>query len=412
MAIDLTTLFSPYVDELFTTESKAAALTNTDFTFDGAKTVKIRKVMTSPMNDYGRNGPAAGNWSRFGAISELDTLPETFTLSKDRSFTFSIDKLNEDETNGALSGATALARQLREVVVPEVDTYTLGKIIAGAGTTISGALTTSNIYQKIVEAGKVLDDHEVPEIGRVLVVTPATLLLMKQNPTIVMETDIGSETVRSGEMGLLDGMTVLRVPANRLPSGFGFMIVHPSANVGVEKLAEYRIHPDPPGISGSLVEGRIVYDCFTLDAKRFGVYVFMDTSSPSGDFGPLNVSAEISADTDLLGKSVTDLQRDITVGNGEIVGMLKFVPDYSSAGYTGNEQSGFFLALHTTCEGADSITTELIGGTHGEVTLDSDGLTITRISDVENQSIRFTATKGSVTITRTFRLTGLILKAG
>lgn len=412
MAIDLTTRFEPYVDELFTTESKTALLTNRDFTFDGAKSVKIRKVQTSPMNDYGRNGPAEGNWSRYGAISELNTLVETFTLSKDRSFTFSVDKLNEDETNGAVSSATALARQLREVVVPEVDTYILGKIIAGAGTTISGALTASNIYQKIIEAGKVMDDHEVPEIGRVLVVTPATLLLMKQNQTIVMETDVGSATVRSGEIGLLDGMTVLRVPANRLPSGFGFMIVHSSANVGVEKLAEYRVHADPPGISGSLVEGRIVYDCFTLDAKRYGVYVFMDTGSASDDFGPMVVSADIDPATDLLGKSVTDLQSDVTVGNGEIIGKLKYVTDYSSAGYTGDEKAGFFLALHTTCEGADSITTELIGGKHGEKTLDSDGLTITRISDVENQSIRFTATKGSVTITRTFRLTDLILKAG
>lgn len=284
MAIDLTTRFLSYVDELFTTESKSALLTNKDFTFDGAHTVKIRKVSTSAMNDYGRTGPAEGNWSRYGVPNDLNTDAETFTLRKDRSFTFVIDKLDENETNGAVQAASALARQLREVVVPEVDTYTLGKIVAGAGTTTSKVLTTENIYTEIIAANKVLDDNEVPETGRVLVVTPDTHLLMKKNTTIVMATDNGGEVVRSGVVGMLDGMTILKVPANRLPANFGFMIAHPAANVGVEKLADYRVHSDPPGISGSLVEGRIVYDCFTLDAKEKAVYVHLD-KAPDEDPG-------------------------------------------------------------------------------------------------------------------------------
>lgn len=276
MAIDLTTRFDPYVDEAFTTESKSALLTNKDFTFDGANTVKIRKVATSEMTDYGRNGDLSSRWSRFGTPSELNTTPETFTLSKDRAFTFVVDKLDENETDGAVAAASALARQLREVVIPEVDTYTLGKIISGAGTTVSEELTAENVYEAIIDANKALDDAEAPEAGRVLVVTPATLLLMKKNSTIAMETDVGSEIVRSGVVAMLDGLTVLKVPESRLPEGFGFMIAHPVANVGVEKLADYRVHADPPGISGSLVEGRIVYDCFTLDAKKKAVYVHMN----------------------------------------------------------------------------------------------------------------------------------------
>lgn len=285
MAIELTTRFLPYVDELFTTESKSALLTNRDFTFDGAHTVKIRKVSTSAMTDYGRTGPAQGNWSRFGAPSDLNATPETFTLRKDRSFTFIVDKLDNDETKGAVAAASALARQLREVVVPEVDTYTLGKIVEGAGTTVSKVLTVENIYTEIIAANKALDDVEAPEAGRVLVVTPSTLLLMKQNSTIVMATDTGSATVRNGVIGMLDGMTILKVPESRLPDDFGFMIAHPCANVGVEKLADYRIHADPPGISGSLVEGRIVYDCFTLDAKKKAVYVHMDKALAEEDAG-------------------------------------------------------------------------------------------------------------------------------
>ena len=288
MAIELTTKFLPYVDELFTTESKAAVLTNRDFTFDGAHSVKIRKVSTSEMTDYGRTGPAEGNWSRFGSPADLNVTPETFTLSRDRSFSFIIDKLDENETDGALSPASALARQLREVVVPEVDTYTLAKIAAGAGTVQFKALSSTNIYNEIIAANKILDDYNVPESGRVLVVTPETLLKMKGNSMIVMATNAGSETVRNGVIGMLDGMTVLKVPASRLPAGFGFMIAHPVATVGVEKLADYRIHADPPGISGSLVEGRIVYDAFVLDNKKYAIFVNMavtytEVAEPTGN---------------------------------------------------------------------------------------------------------------------------------
>ncbi len=64
MAIELVTKYLPYVDEQFTTESKKELLTNKDFSFKGAKTVKVYKISTGKMNDYGRSGPNEGEWSR------------------------------------------------------------------------------------------------------------------------------------------------------------------------------------------------------------------------------------------------------------------------------------------------------------------------------------------------------------
>ena len=56
MAIELVTKYQPYVDEIFTTESKKSLLTNQDFTWTGAHTVKVYKVSTAGMTDYGRGG--------------------------------------------------------------------------------------------------------------------------------------------------------------------------------------------------------------------------------------------------------------------------------------------------------------------------------------------------------------------
>ena len=273
MAINLVTKFQPYVDEQFSTESKKSLLTNQDLTWTGAHTIKVYKITTSAMNDYGRSGPAQGNWSRYGAVAALDATTEEFTLKKDRSFTFAIDKLDTDETAAQLAAASALARQNREVVIPEVDSYTYGVICANAGHKPEAkTLTATNIYAEILAASQALDDTEVPETGRVLAVTPAIYALMKKCKDIVMETDVGNELRLKGVIGILDGMSVQKIPANRLPAGLGFLAVHPCATVAPVKLEDYTVHENPPGISGSLVEGRICYDAFVLDNKAKAIY--------------------------------------------------------------------------------------------------------------------------------------------
>lgn len=273
MAIDLVTQYLPYVDELFTTESKKSLLTNQDLSWTGAHTIKVYKVTTASMNDYGRSGPAEGEWSRYGRVQGLDATTEEFTLKKDRSFTFAIDKLDKDETGGQLAAASALARQVREVVIPEVDTYVYGIMSAGAGQKPAAvALTADNIYTEIIKASNALDNEEVPETGRIIVVTPDVYLLMKQCKDIVMETDIGNDLRLKGVISNLDGANVIKVPKKRLPADFGFMIAHPVACVAPTKLEDYKTHQDPPGISGELVEGRICYDAFVLENKAKAIY--------------------------------------------------------------------------------------------------------------------------------------------
>ena len=286
MAIELVTKFLPYVDETFAAESKKSLLTNQDFNWTGANTVKVYKISTGSMNDYGRSGASGSNWSRYGEVESLDATTEAFTLSKDRSFTFAIDTLDSDETGQMLEAASALARQLREVVIPEVDTHVYKKMTDGAGTKVTEVtLTEDNIYDEIIKANKVMDDAEVPEAGRLIVVTPEVYVLMKKCPDIVMETEIGNDLRLKGVVSNLDGANVLKVPAVRLPSNFGFMVCHPCATVAPEKLASYNTHLNPPGINGQLVEGRIVYDAFVLDNKKKAIYYLQNKPAVSQSSG-------------------------------------------------------------------------------------------------------------------------------
>ena len=238
------------------------------------------------MNDYGRNVKLGSDglqtvvYSRYGSVEDLDATVEELTLKKDRSFTFVIDKLDQDETAQQLQAASALSRQQREVVIPEIDKYVYGVMTEGAGTKPAAVkLTATNIYTEILKASNALDNAEIPEDNRVILVTPDTYVLMKQCKDIVMETNIGNDMRLKGVVSNLDGALVVKVPAVRLPAGFGFMMAHPSATVAPVKLEDYKMHSNPPGISGALVEGRICYDAFVLDNKKLGIYYQANSAS-------------------------------------------------------------------------------------------------------------------------------------
>ena len=277
MAITLAEKFSPLVDERFAAESKSSIVTNKDYDFIGSKSIKIYSVGTADMNNYGRNtaiGTGEGQViSRYGVIEDLSADVQEVTMEKDRSFTFTIDKMDEDETLGALNAGSALARQIREKVMPEVDTYTYAKMAAKAGkTTDATAITKENAYEEIVKGNEYLDDHMVSFEGRVLVCTPAFYAALKQDSNAVLETEMGQDMRIKGVIANMDGVAIQKVPSRFLPEKQNFILAHPVATTQAIKLAEYKVNTNPQGVSGTLVEGRVYYTAFVRDNKKDAIY--------------------------------------------------------------------------------------------------------------------------------------------
>lgn len=276
MAIDLVSKFSPLVDEKFAAESKTSLVVNQDYDFIGTHSIKIYSVNTAAMNDYGRN-TAIGNGegqvlSRYGIIEDLATDTQEVSMERDRSFTFVIDKMDEDETLGALNAGAALARQLREVVIPEVDKYTFAKIAANAGTSKTETITKDNAYTSLIAGNEVMDESFVPTEGRVATVTPAFYSLLKQDKGAVLETEIGQNMRIRGVVSNMDGLVIQKVPSSFLPEKQNFLITHRVATTQAIKLAEYKVRNDVPFMSGSLVEGRIYYTAFVRNNKKKAIY--------------------------------------------------------------------------------------------------------------------------------------------
>jgi N4-gp56 family major capsid protein len=271
MAVNLASKYSDKVDERFKLKSLTEAATHQDYDWDGVKTVNIYNVSTVAMNDYARTG--AG---RYGTAAELDDTVTPFTLAKDRSFTFTIDQGNRKDSMNIREAGKALARQNDEVVVPEIDVYRLTKwdaaAAANAGVPTATNITASNAYSSFLTATAYFDDNKVPQDGRVAFVTPRFYNFIKQDPTFLKASDTGQNMLINGQVGEVDGVKLVKMPTTYFPAKTPFIIVHKSAMCAPKKLQDYKIHENPPGINGNLVEGRIYYDAFVLPSRVKAIY--------------------------------------------------------------------------------------------------------------------------------------------
>lgn len=268
MSINYAERYSTKIDERFKIGAVTTPAVNNDYDFVGVKTVKVYSIPTTTMNDYARTG--AG---RYGTPEDLGNNLQELTLTRDRSFTFTIDRGDYNDTMMVNAAGQALQRQIDEVVIPELDIYRLSKMAANAGKTATGALTKTNAYEAFLDAGVELTNKKVPSAGRIAYVTPEYYKLIKLDEAFIKSTEIAQNMLLKGQIGQVDGVPLILVPGSYLPEHTSFIVTNKIATVAPVKLSEYKVHDNPPGINGWLVEGRVYYDAFVLDNKKTAIYV-------------------------------------------------------------------------------------------------------------------------------------------
>ncbi len=278
--IHFNTKFAEKIQSCFVEESIVAGRLSTDYDFDGAKTVKILTPLTIPMTDYNRGASA----NRYGTPVEMQDIIQELTLSQDKSFSMTIDKGNLEDQAFTKKAAAMLLLQVSERAIPEMDTYIL-KNLAQKGGVVTGSATAcskDNICGLISAATQQLDDAEVPQNDRTLFVNAAVYAMLKHSDEFLAIESIARDAIRRGQVGTYDNMDVVKVPKKRWPEFVNFMVVHKGAATAPVKLSETHIHNNPPGISGSLLEGRQYYDLFVFGVKCEGIYVHVDTGASKG----------------------------------------------------------------------------------------------------------------------------------
>jgi len=270
MAVNLAQKYERKVDEAFKKASFTTPLVNNDYNFDGVDTIKVYRIPTVALNNYSRTGT-----SRYGNPDELQDEVDTYQLSTDKSFTFTIDKGNNQDQLNVKDAGRALKREIDQVIVPTQDKQVISVIGAAAvanGQVGTGAISKANAYEKFLDGQEVLDNKLVPTEGRVALVNTSFYKAIKLDSSFTKTGDMATKLSYKGLVGEIDGVPVIKVPSSYMPTNCEFIITHPVATINPKKLTDYKIHRDPPGINGNLVEGRVRYDTFVLKGKKDAIY--------------------------------------------------------------------------------------------------------------------------------------------
>ncbi len=277
MAVNYALKYASEVDERFRLGSLTAALINNHFDWLGVKTVKVFSRDLATLNDYKTTGS-----NRYGTPDELGNTEQEMTVTQDKSFTYTIDAASEQDTNGTMEAAATLRENIDNLVIPAMDAYRLGVLVAKAPTEgsvskkshiITNAVTKTNAYEEFLACQEVLDDDKAPLGGRIVVVTPGYLNKIKLDEHFTKWGDMATQIAINGIAGEIDGVPTIKVPTSYLPEGVDFVITNPIAMPAPVKLQEFKINYNAPGISGALVEARVRYDAFVLDKKADAIAV-------------------------------------------------------------------------------------------------------------------------------------------
>ena len=180
---------------------------------------------------------SVSNYTVGGGVNYQVPTPDVqeLIIDKGKYFAFQINDVLEYQAKPDLMDmfAADAAEQMRIAIDSNViyNTFTQGAA-ANKGATAgakSGAynmgtdaspvtLTAANVVQKVLELASILDEQNVPETERWLVIDPATRALLFQSQLAkVYETGDSTSPVRNGKIGTIDRFTVY--VSNQLPKG-------------------------------------------------------------------------------------------------------------------------------------------------------------------------------------------------
>ena len=282
MTQNLASKYSSKVDERFKLGSLTTGLTNQDYEWNGVNSIYVYSINTAPLNNYSTSGA-----SRYGTPAELDDTITNYAINQDKAFTFTIDRKFEQDQMGVKAAGAALAREIDEVITPYIDKFVLGTFEAAADINYSYgvSITKQNAYENVLKGISALGNSKVPQGGRTLVCGYKFFSKIRLDDAFLSANEVAQGMKLNGQVGTIEGMPVVIVPDSYLAETTNFLIVHNSAVVAPVKLIDYVTHVNPPGINGTLVEGRIRHDAHAIKNKIAGIYLNTSGSKPSGATG-------------------------------------------------------------------------------------------------------------------------------
>jgi N4-gp56 family major capsid protein len=197
-----------------------AGVVNRDYqgTISGfGDTVKINGISPVTIGNYAKNTDMA-------APETLTGNQNILTIDQAKYFNFQIDDVDKAQQNPKVMNQAMIeaAYALRNTA----DQFVAGRMATGAGAgsligndTTAVVPTKATAYDYLVDLGVKLDEQDVPEEGRWIILPPWFHGLMEKDSRFIQATAKGDDVIANGVIGRAAGFTVMK--SNNVPNTAG-----------------------------------------------------------------------------------------------------------------------------------------------------------------------------------------------
>lgn len=269
MAINLKSKYADRLTKALDYASVISGKTSTEYKMDGSEEIQLLSLVTQSLNNYNRSATS----NRYGTPAEMQDTVQRIKLDKDRSFSIPVDKGNFIEGNYLKTAGAVIEDEMNDVVAPEIEQDFFLKVAANAGGVVASAtaLSASNIMARILAVEAAFRNGRVPKADRFIAIKTTALQLIKQALTNC--DGITDKLLMQGIVGRIGTLLVLEVADSDLPSGVNFVAWQKRCAVFHKTIEDTKVHQDPPGISGILVEGRFRWGGGVVGKYAAGTFV-------------------------------------------------------------------------------------------------------------------------------------------
>lgn len=132
---------------------------------------------------------------------------QDLVIDQEKRFAFQLNDVDKVQANtNLLSTYTRRAAQS----MADVTDVAIASEYTNATTTVSwdAATNPNDAYKQVTEVSAALSGYNVPQAGRWGVVTPTVHKFFRQSTDFVRATDLGDNIMRSGQVGMIDGISI------------------------------------------------------------------------------------------------------------------------------------------------------------------------------------------------------------
>lgn len=298
MAINLATKYSPKVVDKFYLDSVILGKTSKKYDWDGVESIKVWTINTYAPNNYkkpvnassgtGLNPANPTNPSdaygtylgRYGATYEVEDTIQTMTLTQDKAVSLAVDKGNNTEQMLIKNAGIVMNHEMREQFIPMFDKYALSVFATNAGTeTVHATLTTETIVEAISSHVTALTNALTTTENAYCFIGATNYAKLVLSKEFLHLYGLGNKALEKGVVGSVRDLKIVPIPDSYLPTGVNFLTFKSECVLAPTKIRDMKVHQDPPGLSGALLEVRWLYDAFVLETKKLGVIVDRTSAS-------------------------------------------------------------------------------------------------------------------------------------